>query len=199
MKKCGADHHVLLNHLFEVLGRTLKAIIEKRCVKLSCVSQLSLYLMSKDNMTKRADGTVGLISSALKMLSDHIAVNKVLYSCVKMRFVGDLEELPIEMKDLCDDIERCTSEGSFLVFIAINYDPFTDCVKLVEKDESRPAQGAIDLVIRSGGEKRSSGFFPLQCIYSEWVYLDSLFPDLTWEDVEAAVEDYEKRNRRFGS
>jgi undecaprenyl diphosphate synthase len=57
----------------------------------------------------------------------------------------------------------------------------------------------IDLVIRTGKEKRLSGFFPWQTIYSEWFFLDIYFPELTKDILKKVLEDFYERQRRFGS
>jgi undecaprenyl diphosphate synthase len=56
-----------------------------------------------------------------------------------------------------------------------------------------------DVVIRSSGEQRVSGFLPLQTIYSELFFLDTLFPDMTFELVREVAEQFRWRKRRFGS
>lgn len=55
-----------------------------------------------------------------------------------------------------------------------------------------------DLIIRTGGEKRLSGFMPFQSIYSELIFLDKLFPDFTSQDLIDSIKEYENRKRRFG-
>lgn len=56
----------------------------------------------------------------------------------------------------------------------------------------------VDLVIRTSGEQRTSGFFIWQSAYAEWVFNDKYFPDLTPQDLESAVAEYDSRQRRFG-
>ena len=55
-----------------------------------------------------------------------------------------------------------------------------------------------ELVIRPSGELRTSNFLPWQSAYSEYVFMDVLWPDFTAEDLDRAVEEYHRRNRRFG-
>lgn len=57
----------------------------------------------------------------------------------------------------------------------------------------------VDLVIRTSGERRTSGFFVWQAAYAEWVFNDKYFPDLTPADLESAVKEYDSRQRRFGA
>lgn len=77
------------------------------------------------------------------------------------------------------------------------YDPVADFVRVATGRDAR-RQPPIDLVVRTGGEHRTSGFFPYHCIYSEYVFLPKYFPDLRLEDVETALATYRGRQRRFG-
>ena len=56
-----------------------------------------------------------------------------------------------------------------------------------------------DLLIRTSGELRLSGFLPWQLVYSEFLFLDKLWPDFTPEDLDNAIEVFNKRNRKFGA
>ena len=56
-----------------------------------------------------------------------------------------------------------------------------------------------DLIIRTGGEKRLSGYMPFQSTYSELIFLDTLFPDFASEDLIEAIKEFEYRKRKFGS
>ena len=55
-----------------------------------------------------------------------------------------------------------------------------------------------DLVIRTSGELRTSNFLPWQIVYSEFLFLDKLWPDFTEEDIDNAILEFQKRNRKFG-
>jgi undecaprenyl diphosphate synthase len=55
-----------------------------------------------------------------------------------------------------------------------------------------------ELIIRTSGEKRLSGLMPFQSVYSELYFVDKYFPDFKGEDLRKAVEEFNKRNRRFG-
>jgi undecaprenyl diphosphate synthase len=56
-----------------------------------------------------------------------------------------------------------------------------------------------DLVVRSGGEKRSSNFLPFQSVYSEWIYLEKMWPELEKADFVHCLDEYKTRKRRFGA
>ena len=56
-----------------------------------------------------------------------------------------------------------------------------------------------DLMIRTSGELRTSNFLPWQLVYSEFLFVDKLWPDFSEEDLDDAIEEYQKRNRKFGA
>ena len=56
----------------------------------------------------------------------------------------------------------------------------------------------IDLIIRTGGEKRTSNFLPWQATYSEWIFLDKMWPEFTKQDLFDCIEEFKNRKRRFG-
>ena len=55
-----------------------------------------------------------------------------------------------------------------------------------------------DFILRPSGEKRISNFLLWQCAYSEFIYMDVLWPDFTRKDLDSAIEEFNSRNRRFG-
>jgi len=120
-------------------------------------------------------------------------------------FIGELDMLPPRIKQVLDDLRRATAmtlsdpgrRGSVRVNVAVAYDPIADvrrCLASQDTDKRRN----IDVVIRTSGEMRSSGFFPMQTMYSEWHYHPKLFPDFGVADFVEAVQDFKKRDRRFG-
>jgi undecaprenyl diphosphate synthase len=166
-----------------------------------CINEVSVYVLSKDNLIKRNDDTLNMIRHGLELLikdMNNPDLIKLKTIEPKIQFVGELDLLPSDIQEMCKYIEDNTSHGVFVITAAIAYDPIEDCRKVLEKHDKRPFQSNIDLVLRSGGEKRSSGFFPLHILYSEWIYLDKLWPDITMKDFENSIEMFLKRDRRFG-
>lgn len=115
----------------------------------------------------------------------------------KIRFVGERHVLPQNVLSSIRNIEKnyTPKKPRFSVRIAMAYDPIRD----IERQLRTRTSANIDVVFRSGGELRSSGFFPLQTMYSEWVYDKKLFPDCDITDIVNAVREFRSRNRRFGS
>ena len=176
---------------------------------LSLINAVSVYMLSKDNLFKRNDQTLDMIRQGLQMLVDGLENPnfRALMSEVKIQFVGELHLLPTDIRALCTTLSDFCTNDNFVITGAIGYDPLLDSLRLLQQSSSdaaeppqteRPPQRDIDLVVRSGGELRSSGFFPLKTLYSEWFYLDTLWPDMTFEAVDECVAAFLTRNRRFG-
>lgn len=122
-----------------------------------------------------------------------------------VNFIGELDMLPPRIKQVLDDLRRATEmtlsnpgrRGSLRVNVAVAYDPIEDVRRCLASQDSHKRRN-IDIVIRTSGEMRSSGFFPMQTMYSEWHYHPKLFPDFGVADFVEAVQDFKKRDRRFG-
>jgi undecaprenyl diphosphate synthase len=161
----------------------------------SQIGSITMYVLSKDNLIKRNDSTLNMIRNGL-----HIVNSKMIFlQTAKVQFIGELQLLPDDIRALCHEIESKSNPlGTFVLTVGIAYDPLLDTRRVILNDSSRPKQTNIDLIIRTGGEKRSSGFFPLHTLYSEWFYLDKYFPDITLGDIGHCIDTFHKRNRRFG-
>lgn len=167
------------------------------------IGEISLYILSKDNLVKRAgnDETLEMVRQMLVMLTQEVDAGRLVN--IVFKFIGALDCLPSDMHVMCDHIQDCSRLGSHslqeitLCTIAIAYDAVVDCKH--DREEGLPAQTPIDVVVRTGGEFRSSGFFPLHTLYSEWIYLPTLFPDLTLHAIDNALCVYMNRQRRYGA
>ena len=163
----------------------------------SLINEATIYILSKDNLLKRKDDTIKMVEYALEVvLSNLNNIKKYL----KIQFIGELELLPENILEMVKKIQDETTEGSFVTTVGIAYDPILDSFKLLNNSSERGKfeQSDIDLVIRTGGEIRTSGFFPLKTLYSEFIFLDNLFPDLTLLKISDSIDEYLKRERRFG-
>jgi undecaprenyl diphosphate synthase len=160
------------------------------------ITELSIYLLSKDNLLKRDDGTCAMVHEVLRRALDVYRATPAR-ARLRVRFVGMRELLPPAMQQLLLDIERETAGGSFLVTAAVAYDPIVDARQTLCGGAARD-QSQIDVVVRTGGELRSSGFYPLNTLYSEWAYPPTLFPDFDLAQLESVLCEVATRQRRFG-
>ena len=158
------------------------------------ISEISIYLLSNDNLVKRDTYTIDIIEKILDLVC--IVISMPTYNTYfKFNVIGNTDLLPLHIQE---QIQKCVAlaNGDFQINLAIGYDPVEDSKLYLEQGfESR---NQIDLVIRTGGQLRSSGFFPLQTLYSEWVYLDKLWPDITREDINLSILEFNTRQRNFG-
>jgi undecaprenyl diphosphate synthase len=128
---------------------------------------------------------------------------------VRVSVIGRRDRLPRMLLPVIEGCEEATSEGNKLhLRIAVDYsarDAILHAASKLKKNASRDdlsrALGAedVDLLIRTGGEKRLSDFLLWECAYAELVFTPIMWPDFTPEDLGKAVDEFHSRQRRFGS
>ncbi len=177
------------------------------------VDKLSFYIFSTENW-KRPKVEVAFI---IKMLD--IKLKKwyklFLEENVRLKFVGSREGIDQSLVKLFDNYENLTKDCDGMILnICFNYGGRKEIVDATKKIvESNVAiedineellqsylyeSDDIDLLIRTSGEKRISNFYLWQLAYSEMVFLDCYWPELSSTVLDSALEDYMSRNRRFG-
>ena len=192
--------------------------IAKHCRTLG-VEYLTVYAFSTENW-KRSEEEVGGIMKLLKSYLQE-AIRDMEKNRVRFCFFGDLTRLSPELQELCT---RTAAGGcadyDVQVNFCLNYGGRDEIVRaarlFAEKGaagECRPEElneenfsdlmysaGVPDpeLVIRPSGELRLSNFLLWQSAYSEFVYMDVLWPDFKEKDLDAAIAEFHRRSRRFG-
>ncbi len=176
------------------------------------VKCVSLYAFSTENKFRPAeevDNLMKLLSKNLQKLSDEIADKDIKFSVM-----GDTDFLPSDVRETIKALTEQTKhkQGGYLN-VALNYgaqDEILRAVNLAVKKRKElnkqefsellytAGLPALDLIIRTGGEKRLSNFMLYQAAYAELYFTDILWPDFTEKEVDKALDFYEKRNRRFG-
>ncbi len=128
-----------------------------------------------------------------------------------MRFIGRREGVDPELARLMDWAEAETAGNTRItLFVAFNYGGRAEILDAAERysgggEEAfaqllyAPEMHEPDLLIRTSGERRISNYLLWQCAYSELHFTDVLWPDFSRQDLEAALEDYAGRKRRFGA
>ena len=140
---------------------------------------------------------------------------------VHFHFFGDLSRLTPELRQLCLEAQnRSSVYHDVQVNFCLNYGGRDEIVRGIRVFAEDVASGKRkveelteevfatyldsagipdpELVIRPSGEKRTSNFLPWQTVYSEFVFMNVLWPDFGPADLDAAIEEYYRRNRRFG-
>lgn len=209
-----AKEHNLPSMLGHKKGvETFKTVL-KACHKFG-VKYLTVYAFSTENW-KRTPEEVDFL---MNLLADTIKneINELDENGVVVNFIGDLTKLGENLrKILSDATERTKNNTGVNLQIAFNYggrDEIVNAVKNIvnsglsadEITEEIITQNLYtkgipspDLLIRTGGEKRISNFLLWQSAYSEIYVTDEFWPDFGEESLAKAIEDFEKRQRRFG-
>lgn len=176
------------------------------------VKALTLYAFSSENWARpkeEVDELMSLLKTYLKKF-----VGKMLKYNIRLKVIGSRKELS---KDLVESIVECENRTSTntdrTLLLAINYGGRQEIVNavntLIENGKEITVEnissalytaqyGEPDLIIRTGGELRTSNFLVYQGAYSELYFTDVLWPDFYEEQFDKAIEDFSKRQRRFG-
>ncbi len=170
------------------------------------IKEISLYVLSLDNIIKRGNNSVN-IQVNYNILRKFYTEFKINYTKLakfinmfKINIIGEMEYLPLDIQQIVQYFETLVGSGDFIINIALAYSPKKDIEKIVMKEKKRMStnQTNIDLLFRSGREKRISGFFPYHTFYSELYFSDKLWPDIRIADIIEALNKFNKTDRRFG-
>ena len=180
------------------------------------VKYLTLYSFSTENWSRpKAE-----ISALFALLKEYVSADLATLNSngVRIRILGSRDGLSDDLLATVEKVEETTKSNSeFFLNIAFNYGgrdeimrairsatrAGTDLTEISEHDFECHLDTADlpdpDLVIRTSGEKRISNFLLWQAAYAEFVFTDVLWPDFTKADLEAAISEFEHRERRFGN
>ena len=182
------------------------------------VEYLTVYAFSTENWKRSADEVAGimrLLGRYLREALEDMEKNRVCF-----RFFGDLSKLSPDLQKLCQTAESRSAEYDVQVNFCLNYGGRDEIVRAAKSFATDVAEGKRDpeelteellsqylyskdvpdpeLIIRPSGELRTSNFLLWQSAYSEYVFMNVLWPDFSPEDLDQAIEEYHRRNRRFG-
>ena len=182
------------------------------------VEYLTVYAFSTENWKRPEDEISGIMKLLGKYLEE--GLRDMEKNGVCFRFFGDLNRLSPELRDLCLEAQRRSKDYDVQVNFCLNYGGRDEIVKaaaafakdvqagtyqpedlteallsqyLYSKDVPDP-----ELIIRPSGEMRTSNFLLWQSAYSEYVFMNVLWPDFAPEHLDEAIAEYHRRNRRFG-
>ena len=183
------------------------------------VKYLTVYAFSTENWRRSAEEVDGI----MKLLKNYLqeAICDMEKNHVRFRFFGDLSRLSPDLQKLCEDAQKYSADFSGVqVNFCLNYGGRDELVKAstcfaqdVVAGKFAPedlteellatylySSGVPDpeLIIRPSGELRTSNFLLWQSAYSEYVFMDVLWPDFTPDDLDKAIAEFQNRARRFG-
>ena len=183
------------------------------------IKTLTLFSFSSENWSRPA----GEVSDLMGLLKAFIRrdLADLHKEGVKVCVIGERDSLTDDIRPLIEEAERLTKDNtSTRLVVAFNYGGRDEIVRAAQKLAQRAVAGEIDpdgidmtdftnaldtggwsdpdLIIRTSGEQRLSNFLLWQAAYSEFVFLDCLWPDFGAADMEKAVAEFNGRSRRFG-
>ena len=181
----------------------------------SGVKYVSIYIFSTENWKRSEDEVGKLMGLVLRLLTSDLH----LFSDnnIKLVVLGSKENVSDKILKAIENAEQSTAENTGgTLAICFNYGGQLEIVDAVKKivqsdvasDEINaeliaqnlyaPEVPPIDILVRSSGEQRLSNFMLWRAAYSELMFIDKLWPDMTKGDVTAIIEEYSRRGRRFG-
>lgn len=182
------------------------------------VEYLTVYAFSTENWKRSAEEVAGIMKLLRRYLEE--ALRDMEKNRVRFCFFGDLTKLSPELQALCDRAQKQSEEYDVQVNFCLNYGGRDEIVQAARRFAQDVADGIHqpgelteellstylysadvpdpELIIRPSGEKRTSNFLLWQSAYSEYVFMNVLWPDFSPADLDAAIEEYHRRNRRFG-
>ena len=183
------------------------------------VKYLTVYAFSTENWKRSQEEVSGIMLLLERYLKEALA--DMEKNRVSFHFFGDLSRLSPKLRKLCEDTQRRSSDyHEVRVNFCLNYGGRDEIVRAAKAFAADVAAGKKsadsltelefanyldstgvpdpELVIRPSGEMRTSNFLPWQTAYSEFVFMDVLWPDFGPDDLDAAIAEYYRRNRRFG-
>ena len=188
--------------------------ITTACVELG-VRYLSLYTFSEENWNRPAEEVGTLMGLMMKAIEGEYET--MMRNGVRFRVLGNRARLPELLLEAISNLEKATQAKDRMdMIIMLSYSGKWDILqavrKLIEsgKDPAQLDYSDIDaalvtagipdpeLVIRTSGEKRISNYMLWQTAYSEFVFTDTLWPDFRKEQLLVALDEFSRRDRRFG-
>ena len=181
---------------------------------------LTLYGFSSENWNrpeKEVNDLMGLLRLYIRQ-----DLNELVDNGIRVRVIGARDNLADDLVALIDDAEtRSRTNDRFTLVLAFNYGGRDEIASAAKRMSEAVQSGQLnpdeidsqtfekflyttdlpdpDLVIRTSGEMRLSNFLTWQSAYSELIFIDKLWPDFTRQDLEFAIEEFHRRERRFGA
>ncbi|OLN29009.1 Undecaprenyl diphosphate synthase [Desulfovibrio sp. DV] len=188
--------------------------IVTRCRELG-IGHLTLYTFSKENWGRPADEVKFLFDLLVRFLTREL--DTLLTQSIRFTVLGEIDDLPLATRKVLGHVIAKTAHCTAMTLnLALNYSGREEilraCRRLAAKgtppdgitEEALAAelytagQPDPDLIIRTSGEMRLSGYLLWQSAYSEFAFPDTLWPDFSPAHLDAVLGDYQNRTRRFG-
>ena len=183
------------------------------------IKSLTLYAFSSENWKRPKTEINAIKKLIIKAIDDQS--QELIEQKVKLKFFGDIDSFgkKITNKILKIEGDTCRKDSSLDLNVALGYGGQQDIIKIVKNASSQVLSGKlnvkdinkktietfssvpvedIDLLIRTGGDKRVSNFLLFQIAYAEIMFIDNFWPDFTVKDYKNCLNSFKKVSRRFG-
>lgn len=184
------------------------------------IEYITVYAFSTENW-KRSKDEVDSLMLLLRNYLDKYS-KKAETENIIIKVLGDISVLSEDLRQSINDaVERTKNNTGTTFAVALNYGGRDELIKGIRKISEDVKNGVLDsasiseeifekylytsgmpdpdLLIRTSGEYRTSNFLPWQLVYSEFVFLEKNWPDFTEDDLDFCIEEFKKRNRKFGA
>ena len=183
------------------------------------IKYLTVYAFSTENW-KRPQEEVGAL---MKLFEEYLreAISDFKNDNIVVRFIGDKSAFSPTLQELIEETEESSKNRTGMILnIAMNYGSRDEIIMATQKIAEKVSEKTLDiddidselfssclytagqpdpdLIIRPSGECRISNFLLWQSAYAEYMVMDILWPDFKTSDIDSAIVEYSKRNRRFG-
>ena len=176
------------------------------------IRELTFYALSLENLQREKKEVEALFNLLRKWLKKIKTDDRIQRNNVKLKFFGRLKLLPEDIQRLIQEVEFQTKDHeNMTVNFCIAYggrQELVDAIQHLTKNHLEITEENIkknlylqsepQLIIRTGGHTRTSNFLPWQSVYSEWIFLEKLWPEFTKEDLIKCIEKFSKMQRNFG-
>ena len=181
------------------------------------INNIAVWAFSTENFSRNTKEVNTLFSIYKKVANDKNILKRLHKNKTSLRIIGNRKLLPKDLLESLKKVEKETSQYKDRVInMLIAYGGKDDIINSVKKITTKVKEakeindklimqylfsnriGDIDLIIRTSGEQRLSGFMPWQTTYSELYFSKKLWPDFTKQDLHKALLEYNSRQRRFG-
>jgi undecaprenyl diphosphate synthase len=189
----------------QAVEQTVEQLIE-RAGELG-ITHLTLWAFSTENWGREQDEVSGLMNLFRKALMTK--VGRFIEKGARLNVIGDLTKFSVDIQaGMQQAITASAQNTKITVTFALNYGGRDEILRAITQSQTsgEPFETCLDthgmpdpdLIIRTGGEQRLSGFLMWSSAYSELYFADTLFPDFGPKELDMALAEYQSRQRRFG-
>lgn len=198
-----AEHRGRPRWMGHVAGARVVKEVVAHCARAG-VEQLTLYAFSADNWNR----PVAEVGALLELFESHFKTQAEALAGhgIRLSVIGRRTKLPMALRRAITEAEQRTASGRRMhLRIALDYssraaiqDALPTKAALRGTARGTTILPPVDLLVRTGGERRLSDFLLWECAYAELRFIDTLWPDVTGAELDAAFADFASRERRFG-